>query len=281
MEIGVNTFGIGKEFRKDFQGTLQRLSSAGITSIEPLVMFVGKEDGILDRAMARVMSKMDTTGGMWPLSAAREYFDIIRKAGFSICSVHMVGNGWKKKYIDDAISFAREQKIKYYVLSFKESSISKMAKEVEELRFAVKKFKDNGITLLMHNHEAEWMDCNGACVFTYLMDTMPELQVELDLGWTKFAGYDCVEVMQKYRARICILHFKDIREGADKRTRATCHTAVGEGSIPLANIMKEAPNMSLGEVGYIIDQDASLGDILEDIRISVENIKQGEHFTKK
>ena len=43
MKIGVNTFGIGKLLREDFSGTLKELREAGITAIEPMVLFMGKE----------------------------------------------------------------------------------------------------------------------------------------------------------------------------------------------------------------------------------------------
>ena len=42
MTIGVNTFGIGKLLREDFSGTLMKLREAGITAIEPMVLFAGK-----------------------------------------------------------------------------------------------------------------------------------------------------------------------------------------------------------------------------------------------
>ena len=278
MEIGVNTFGIAKLLKEDFNGTLQRLSEIGITSIEPMVLFAGKEGGLTERLAVYTTAKLDIAGGTWPLSVADGKFAAIRSAGFSIRSAHMAGPGWKQANIDRAIAFAKEQGIRYYVVSFNKAQISEVAPQVAELRLAARKFRENGIWLLMHNHEVEWTECGGESVFSFLMDTVPDLGVELDLGWTKYAGKDCVEVMRKYRDRIRILHFKDVREGADARTRATCYTAVGEGSIPLADILKEAKNMDLDEVGFILDQDASLGSILEDIRISVENIRKGEDF---
>lgn len=281
MEIGVNTFGLGKQLKEDFHGTMRAAWKAGVTAVEPLVIFTGLEGSMVDKVASYSASMLDIAGGAWTVSAAREKFPTIRAMGFDIRSVHMVGPGWKKPHIREAIAFAREQHIRYYVVNFNESSVAKIAKQVAEIRQAVRTFREHGITLLFHNHEMEWTDCGGETVFSFLMDTVPELGVELDLGWTKFAGQDCVEVMRRYRDRIKILHFKDIREGADARTRDTCFTAVGEGSIPLAEILREARNLPLDEAGFVLDQDASLGNILRDLFISVKNIQKGEDFAAK
>lgn len=281
MKIGVNTFGIGKLLREDFSGTLGELREAGITAIEPMVLFMGKEGGLAERLSTYTMSRIDQAAGVWPVASAGEMFDAVRAEGFAIRSVHMAGPGWKRNCIDRAIAFAKEQDIAYYVLSFNQSSVTEMAKEVAELKKAARRFRENGIGLLMHNHEAEWKDCGGENVFSFLMEQVPELDVELDVGWVKYAGLDCVEIMRQYRDRIRILHFKDVREGAGPRTRATCFTAIGEGSIPLADILEEAEEMDLDEVGFVLDQDASLGSMLEDICVSVKNIRQGAGFSAK
>ena len=56
------------------------------------------------------------------------------------------------------------------------------------------------------------------------------------------------------------------------------HDRRGEGSLPLAEIMEEAENLDLDEFGYVIDQDNSMGDILRDAKVSVENVKKGSAF---
>ena len=100
------------------------------------------------------------------------------------------------------------------------------------------------------------------------------LKLELDVGWAKFAGASVVGLMKKYRDRIELLHFKDIREDACPENRSTCFTAVGEGSIPLKDILKEAKNCPIAEHGIIIDQDDSPTDILDDIKRGVEHIRR-------
>lgn len=273
MKFGINTFGISKVLLKDFKGTLSKLKAYGIDSIEPMVVFMENEDSEEGRAEYLRNEKLGMTGGCWPLGMAGEKFKELKAQGMTIRSVHMFGPGWREPFLDKAITFAKEQKFQYFVVSLNESSIDTVKGYLDELKYAVRKFKENGLELLFHNHETEWEECDGSSVFEFLLKEIPEARVELDLGWCKFMGRDCLELMKKYRSRIRILHFKDIREDACRENRDHCMTAVGEGSLPLAEIMKEAENLDLDEFGYVIDQDHSMGDILRDVGVSVENMK--------
>ena len=78
--------------------------------------------------------------------------------------------------------------------------------------------------------------------------------------------------MKKYGSRIPLLHFKDVRADACAANRDTCFTAIGEGSIPLREIMAEAPNCAIVDKGLIIDQDESPTDILADLALGAKNI---------
>lgn len=273
MQIGINTYGLSKCLLKDFNGTLEKLKDAGITAIEPMIVFSENEKSKEALEAYKEAEKKQMTGGAWPRWMAGEKMQNIRDAGFQIRSVHMIGPGWKEPLLNQAISFAKEQGLKYFVLSPNETSIERAKEEFVSLQAAAKKMKENGVELLIHNHETELQDNNGSCVLDYLMETIPELRVQLDVGWIKFVRRDCIEIMKQYKDRIRIIHFKDVCEDASPETRSTCFRAIGEGSIPLADILKESKDMDLDEVGYVIDQDGSLGDMMRDVYVGVQNIK--------
>lgn len=278
IRFGINTFGLSRVLLEDFNGTLGKLKEYGYEAIEPMVVFMENEDSEEGRAEYLRNEKLGMTGGCWPLGMAGKKFGKLRAQGMVIRSVHMFGPGWREPFLDKAIAFAKEQGFQYFVVSLNESSIDVVKGYLDELKYAVKKFKENGLELLLHNHETEWTECDGNSVFEFLLEEVPEVRVELDLGWCKFMKRDCLEIMKKYRSRIRILHFKDIREDASVEIRDNCMTAVGEGSLPLAEIMEEAENLDLDEFGYVIDQDNSVGDILRDAKVSVENVKKGSDF---
>lgn len=273
MEIGINTYGLSKCLYEDFDGTLKKLKEAGITAIEPMIVFT--ENGKSQEALEayREAEKQKMTGGHWPIWMAGEKMQLLRDAGFKIRSIHMIGPGWKEPMLNQSIDFAKEQGVRYIIINPNETSIEHAKKEFAFLPEAVKRMKENGIELMIHNHETDMQDENGRCALDYFMEMIPELCVELDVGWIKFVGKDCIKVIRQYKDRIRILHFKDVCEEAAPEIRSTCFRAVGEGSIPLADILKEAKHMNLDEVGYVIDQDDSLGDMLRDIYVSAKNLK--------
>lgn len=273
MQYGIDTFGISKLLLKDNEGTLKKLKQLGITAIEPTVVFSENEKSEEALKAHKEAERMGMTGGSWPRWMAGDEMQVIRNAGLQVRSVMMFGPGWKEPLLDQAIALAKEQGFQYYILSLNESSIEKEKLELEDLKNAAQKMKENGIEFLIHNHETEWMDDNGTCVFDFLMENIPDLRVELDVGWVKFAKRDCIDIMKKYGKRIRIIHFKDICEDACQENRRNCFTAIGEGSIPLKEIVAQAKNLDLDEIGFVIDQDNSNGDMMRDIQVGLENIR--------
>lgn len=78
---------------------------------------------------------------------------------------------------------------------------------------------------------------------------------------------------KKYQDRIVLLHLKDIVKDAGIHNRDNCFMAVGNGVIPLKEILEAAKSCALDEKGIIIDQDNSFGNILDDIAAGVKNIE--------
>lgn len=281
MEIGINTFGLSKYLYDDFEDTLEKLKSMGITVIEPIIVFSEDENSPESIAAHEAAEAMKMTGGHWPASNAGEKIQTLRSRGFKVSSIHIFGPGWEEPLLDRTIEFAKNQGVKYIIISPNETSVENAKEKFAFLPVAAKRMKANGIELLMHNHETDLQEENGKCVMDYLLETIPELGLELDVGWVKFAGKDCIRIMKRYKDRIRILHFKDISEGAAPENRNTCFCPVGEGSIPLRDILTAAEKLDLDTTGYIIDQDDSPGDMMQDIALGERNIQNGVGITPK
>ncbi len=72
--------------------------------------------------------------------------------------------------------------------------------------------RDEGITLLYHNHAIELTHkIYGKYMFEVILDEIPEdyLALEPDLGWMAIGGADPVFFLDKYRNRCPVIHFKD------------------------------------------------------------------------
>lgn len=277
MNIGVNFFGPKRKLYHDFDGTLETLKAGGITSAEICVAFAGGGEPPKELNLdipPEVFLEM--SGGIWSFDVAAQRLKAVRDHGFTVLSCHMMlGFATTPQLLLDTLptllKFGQENQLRYFVFSpMKDKS------DIEPLIPAIRTVSDAlaqvGITLLLHNHEMECIPVDGVSALDYILEQCPNLGLELDVGWAKFAGANPVDLMKKYASRIPLLHFKDVRADACAANRDTCFTAIGEGSIPLREIMAEAPNCAIVDNGLIIDQDDSPTDILADLALGAKNI---------
>ncbi len=279
MNIGVNFFGLKKNLYHDFNGTLEGLKKGGFTFVELCVIFaenLGPSEEIRKQLPEETLKEF--TGGLWHYKDAGEKINKVRLAGFQVESAHLMVNtdGEPESLLEQlpkVLEFGKENQIKYFVISLMKE-LKDIKGYVPVLNHMIAELGEAGIQLLYHNHEIECMQEEGTTALDYLLENCPKLMLEPDVGWMKFAGVSSVEWMKKYRDRILLLHLKDIREDACQENRQQCFTAVGEGSIPLKEIMEEARNCPLAEYGVIIDQDDSMGDMLVDLAAGVRHIAE-------
>lgn len=278
MNIGVNFFGPKFRLYRDFDGTLDALRVSGFASAEICVAFAGS--GEPPKALNLHIPEQalrEMSGGIWSAEDAPERLRRVRAHGLEVLSCHaMLGFETTPEALlsclPKLLDFGQANSISYFALS-----PMKTLADIRPMLPAIRQVSDAlaraGITLLIHNHEMECMAENGITALDYLMEQCPSLGLELDVGWAKFAGADPVALMEKYRDRIPLLHFKDLCADACQANRSTCFTAIGEGSIPLKEIMAAARRCAIVEHGLIIDQDESPSDILADLTRGAANIR--------
>jgi sugar phosphate isomerase/epimerase len=118
-----------------------------------------------------------------------------------------------------------------------------------------------GLELGFHNHDAEVRDLgNGRTA----LDELLELSVflELDLGWAWWAGIDPVELLERTRGRVPLVHVKDFRERGE---RSFC--PVGDGNVDFERILPVA--IAQGVEWLLVEQDESDGPALDAARRSL------------
>lgn len=284
MKIGTNLFGPKFRLYDDFDGTLKLLKKGGIDSAELCVLYMPEKkeddqtaDTVINERQFSQEELLRMTGGIWPAQIARERLEKVRAAGMDVISVHVMALSDKPEdlsgTVPELIRFAKENDISYYVLSLM-CDTEKMRDYIPVLRSASEELQKEGIIFCYHNHETECYEENGDTALDLVMRECPDLKLELDVGWAQFAGADPVSLMEKYKDRLALLHIKDITADACPEKRDDCFTAVGEGSIPLNEIIREAVQIGLSDNEIIIDQDDSKTDIIEDLKIGAENIKK-------
>lgn len=104
----------------------------------------------------------------------------------------------------------------YFTKMNQPASYDEVMHEIDVLQAAALKCKQEGVKLAYHNHDPEFrMNFNGLTVFDMLLAYAPDLWIELDVGWTTYAGWDPVEVLHRVAPRLSAVHFKDFLPGPD------------------------------------------------------------------
>lgn len=276
MQIGINSFGLNKVLSQNFTAGVLSLKEAGISHLEPLIVFdFGR--GLTASALCAGLRRAGKDGGMWPVTLAAERIEFLRRNGIAVygAQISLVDQvpGGLTVQLEQLAAFAAQQELRYYVYSPKNGRLSDAAGEAEIFRKAIDALRPQGVELYFHAHYNEFQKENGDTVFDYLLREVPDLPIELDVGWAQYAGRDPIRCMEQYRDHIGLLHLKDLPTGADPQNDpAHAFCAIGAGTLPLEAVLREAHRCPLKPYGMIIDQDNSAGDYLEDCRVGVRNI---------
>ena len=104
----------------------------------------------------------------------------------------------------------------YFTKMNKPATYDDVMHEIQLLQKSAEFCKKEGIKFTYHNHDPEFtMSFNGITVFDMLLAYAPDLWIELDVGWTTYAGYNPVEVLKRIAPRLSAVHFKDYLPGPD------------------------------------------------------------------
>lgn len=278
MKIGVNTFGLGSVLiTEDRRTVLKKVKETGVDTLEVCIVCV-------DPPKAEKRTDGYRNDGIFLIDDAQERIEEIRACGLEVKGAHVMLSDTDlrniKEIVEGMVAVAKQFQLQYYAISLMKSRPEEMEALVPELTYATERLAEEGIDFLYHNHEVELQpDETGETSLGYLLRRVPGMKLELDVGWAVFAGVDAVETMRQYADRIRIIHFKDIAEGAEGKREKVHFTAIGEGCIPLKEIIEAAAELPLYEQGLVIDQDSSETDEIADLAASVKNIRAGKTVT--
>jgi len=74
-----------------------------------------------------------------------------------------------------------------------------------------KDYAKRGLELAWHNHDFEFIPlADGGVPMRLMLDTAPELKLELDIAWAVKGGVDPVAWLERYQGRVVACHIKDI-----------------------------------------------------------------------
>ncbi len=109
-----------------------------------------------------------------------------------------------------------------------------------------------GLTLLYHNHSFEFGTYEGKLGLEHLLDSAPNLGLELDIGWCQEGGVDPFKLLDAYAGRVRCLHVKD-RAPEGENTDQGGWADVGHGVIDWEPLLSAAENA--GAQWFIVEHD--------------------------
>lgn len=188
MKLALQLYSVREEMEKDFFGTLKKVKEMGYEGCEFAGLYGNDPIKIKEECQ-----KLD----LIPISAHVAYQDIIPD-------------------IKKAVATYKEIGCKYMVIPYLPEDLrygtEKYAQLLVDMKEIGKECKENGITLLYHNHDFEFKKAeNGEYVLDELYREIPAdlLQTELDTCWVNVGGENPSDYVRKYTGRAPVVHLKD------------------------------------------------------------------------
>lgn len=273
--IGVNTFGLTRKIEEDMSGTFRTVREAGFDAVELLVVPVKKHR----RGLPVAFSAED----MFHKVMAQ-----VRACGLRVPSVHVFcSTGHSLRPVKSIVRTIRELHTRHGIDMFVFSGMFRDAKGARKwaryLKSIADEVREDDCKILYHNHTQEFCKIRVAGTITtaldYFFDLVGEdVLLQLDIGWAGVAD-DELALAQHYQSRIVSIHLKDFAAGTkgkyDNFSMPTERfAAIGCGEIRTAEVLAMRDLLPKFNGSVIIDQDNSTGDMLDDIRTGLINVKE-------
>jgi sugar phosphate isomerase/epimerase len=185
--------------------------------------------------------------------------------------------------LEGSVSYHAELGVKYVAIPWMSVGRCPGGELYEETKKLIESaagaLSEKGICFMYHNHDFEFYELpDGALAYDRLFEEIPGLYPEFDTCWLKYAGYDPVKYIEKYRGRTPVIHLKDYvgKKGEkpvyaliDKDGKAAGEKEAGESGAfafrPLGEGILDVPaivriGMASGAEAFIYEQDECYGD---------------------
>ncbi len=188
MKLALQLYSVRDEMEKDFLGTLKKVKEMGYDG--------GELAGLYGKSGKEVKEMFDEAG-LIPISAHVSYQDLMPD-------------------IDGLVKTYKEIGCKYIAIPYLPQELRYGTEKYPEVVEGIKKIgevcKNNGISLLYHNHDFEFKKTeNGDYVLDALYNAISSdlLQTEIDTCWVNVGGENPSDYVRKYTGRAPVVHLKD------------------------------------------------------------------------
>ncbi|CAM3418043.1 sugar phosphate isomerase/epimerase [Kibdelosporangium persicum] len=242
MNVSVQLYSVRDEFAEQPAEVLRRLAGIGFTQVEPY--------GLVEHA-AVLRTGLTEHGLTAPTAHARlieedprPVFQVAAECGVGVViDPYVPPEKWQTK--DDITATAKA------------------------LNHAAGIAREFGVRVGYHNH---WWELesriDGRSAFEVFAGQLdPELVLEVDTYWATAGGEDAAELLRRLGDRVHAIHVKD----GGLATDASGQVPAGQGSVPVTDVLKAAP-----QALRVVEFDRYDGDIFEGIAASFTYLKDHE-----
>jgi len=275
LKIGVQLYSVRQALKADPYGTLAKIAEAGFQYVEAANHNADTDDGV---------------GFGVPANKMKESLDIL---GISIVGCHI--NPLKLDRLPAVLDYHQalgNKQIGCDIEFYPYNDLDYVLRRCELFNKVGEMCKKRGMRYYYHNHYQEFQKIGDETVYEIIMEnTDPSLVfIEMDTYWMTRGGQNPLQMIEKYKDRIILLHQKDFPENApqpivmydgivDPNKEITyslfsatknplCFTEIGTGILPIQNIIdaaKTAPNLEY----ILLEQDHTQLDEIESIKTSM------------
>lgn len=185
--VAVQLYSIRDDMAADFEGSLRAVKEMGYDGVE----FAG----LYGHSPAEVRALCEKYS-LTPISAHVAYDEMMAHP--------------QQTMADYAAAGCRYIAIPYLTEEYRPGA-SRYPELVENVRMLGGAAKENGLTLLYHNHDFEFQKIDGVYALDKLYADVPAdlLQTQLDTCWVNVGGEDPAAYLRRYTGRAPTVHLKD------------------------------------------------------------------------
>ena len=206
----VQQFMLGTVLNNEAQvrDTLQKMKEAGYEGIE-LCSFMIHPTPFVVKLLTKAAGMPVGNGGKL------DWVSLIREAGMNVPAVHQYLDAIERDpaaAAAECAAFGTDTVVITGMYRFDYLNQEKLLDLARRLNQAGSALKQNGIRLLYHNHNAEFVPVQPGCSAYHLLqkETDPEMvNFEFDSYWCADAGVDPLREMQHLRNRMKLWHIND------------------------------------------------------------------------
>ncbi len=246
MQYGLQLYSVRDAIEENFENALRQVAEMGYSMVEGIAMDRPTEEikAILDRYDLTLYSNHLNIKAFEDDEAFKRTVEFHKVMG---CFELVLG----------AVPNKTREDIEY--------SISTVNKYIPRL-------KEEGMRLHYHNHSKEFFENkDGIVVFDELVKRT-ELMLQLDIFWAFNAGKCPMEMMEKYRDRMSLIHLKDgiVAEDIWDPSKGATGKPLGKGQAPVIEAYAKARELGMT---VIVESENLDPDGLTEVRNCIEFLR--------